>query len=275
MSIQLAAIVVLYHPPLEVVQNISSYAADCQKIYLIDNTGGQPKITLPAEWADKAVWFLQEENVGVAKALNLGMRMAIADGFEWVMTMDQDSSFDNAMISHYIQWLNQQDKESLAMVGPGYGNATNQRTEVMETNRLITSGAIIHTAAFIKTGWFNEELFIDEVDHEYCYRLRLNHYKILQQHAIYMHHRLGEKGNNKLTASRSFHSPIRLYYMVRNGCRMIHQYSKDFPEETAATKKDMLIRIKNNLLFGPNRLQSLHYIVKGYLDYKKHKFGKL
>ena len=274
MQLKLAAIVVLYHPPENVVENIHTYATYTDRIYLINNSSVQT-ILFPDSWKNKLTIINNDDNYGVAKALNQGMQLAIKDGFEWVMTMDQDSSFGKHKINNYLHQVIQHQQEKIAMYGPGYGNSIAANTESIQVNRMITSGAIINTKAYIKTGPFNEQLFIDEVDHEYCYRLRLLNYTLMQFPSIQMEHRLGEKGNSKLTESRSFHSPIRLYYMIRNGLWIIKKYRAQFPVETSRTRKDILIRIKNNLFFGQQKWQCLHYILKGIIDYRKNKFGKL
>jgi len=275
MNQPLAAIVVLYHPPASLVDNIASYASHVDKIYLISNTGDLKQIELPTYIHQKVIWQLNSENVGMAKALNQGMQMAMSDGYKWVMTMDQDSTFGANMMSYYMLQLQQHVNCQVAMIGPGYGKIVSEKSPTQEVNRLITSGSILRSSAYQQTGPFNESLFIDEVDHEYCYRIREKGYHILKMNDIFMQHHLGEKGSGTISSGRSLHSPIRLYYMVRNGCWIIKKYRKLFPQEIAATRKDIFIRIKNNLLFGKNKMQCLHYILKGYIDYKKHKFGKL
>src|SRR5205085_611567 len=125
----------------------------------------------------------------------------------------------------------------------------------------------------------DEKLFIDEVDHDYCYRAKLLGYSIKMAEGIALEHVLGrEKEVHTFwgtTKKKTFHSPFRLYYIVRNGCYVVSTYKKKFRSEMKARKRDILVRIKNHLLYGPKKLSSLKHIVLGYIHYKKNRFGKL
>ena len=58
---------------------------------------------------------------------------------------------------------------------------------------LITSGSLINTSIFSEIGGYNEKLFIDEVDHEYCYRIKMLGYSVLQLENILLNHTLGRQ----------------------------------------------------------------------------------
>lgn len=52
--------------------------------------------------------------------------------------------------------------------------------------------------AYKKIKGFNNELFIDTVDTDFCYRLLLNGYRIIQLKNIYLDHQLGNITERKL-----------------------------------------------------------------------------
>src|SRR5437016_4565785 len=79
-----------------------------------------------------------------------------------------------------------------------------------ETEHLITSGSIINLAA--RTGGFDEHLFIDMVDIEYCYKSIAAGYKIIQFKNILLEHRLGttvykKSVKNLQRTARNLHAP--------------------------------------------------------------------
>jgi rhamnosyltransferase len=73
---------------------------------------------------------------------------------------------------------------------------------------------------------------------------------------------------------RSFHSPVRLYYMTRNFFYLKKKYHNQFIKELSAHKTDLLNRIKNKLLYQNNHIKTLQYLFIALRDYKKNKMGK-
>jgi rhamnosyltransferase len=95
-----------------------------------------------------------------------------------------------------------------------------------------------------------------------------------------MHHSLGALAErhslrNLKKTTRSFHPPIRLYYMVRNFFYINALYKEGFKKELKMNKTDLLNRIKNNLLYKKGRMQTLKFIFKGWKDFKQNKMGKI
>lgn len=283
MKSKIAAVVVLYNPDVNFTDNIYSYIDDVSILIIIDNSEKTNPTLFKPLFSDSRIKFIfNNENTGIAKALNAGIKLASANNFEWVLTMDQDSYFGKSMIRKYIEDFDKMpDKTKIAVVGPVIDSIyENKNTgKIKNVTSLITSGSLINVSVFSEIDGYNENLFIDEVDHEYCYRAKLAGYSILQFEEIFLEHSLGQKisvdtisGVKKI---KTFHSPLRLYYIVRNCCYIISKYKKVFPQEIRLKRKDLLVRIKNNLLYGSKKISSLKYIVLGFIHYKRNRFGKL
>ena len=102
---------------------------------------------------------------------------------------------------------------------------------------------------------YDEKLFIDEVDHEYCYRCILNGFRIIRFEHIFFEHFIGKSffsGYFGLIAKRYriIHSPIRVYFMVRNYLFVKKKYSSYFKSEFKQRDTEVLVSIKNNLFFS-------------------------
>jgi rhamnosyltransferase len=152
--------------------------------------------------------------------------------------------------------------------------------KITPANWLITSGSCINVEVFKKLGGYLEKLFIDEVDHEYCFRANLAGYQVLLFEHIFLSHNLGESRevnnfmkNRKL--KRNIHSSTRLYYITRNSIYLKRKYKKNFPKEIAALEKDVLVRIKNRLLYADRKFYSLRLILLGIYHALCGRYGKL
>ncbi|MEJ0107143.1 MAG: hypothetical protein WDO19_33470 [Bacteroidota bacterium] len=104
---------------------------------------------------------------------------------------DDDQS--GKYFSFFLEYL--VNKKDIAIVAPSHspGNLSNDPTSYSETIAVITSGSLIQLDAWKETGGYNETLFIDEVDHEYCYRVKEKGYKVIQVNHVILNHQLGIK----------------------------------------------------------------------------------
>ncbi|MDE1191955.1 MAG: glycosyltransferase [Arachidicoccus sp.] len=278
----IAGLVITFYPTKETFENIQTYLPYCNRLYIADNS--DPNIIFPEEiYNNPKIKIIGDgENKGIAERLNHVARAAENEGFEWLLTMDQDSFFDQENITKYIDCIQAfNKKDRVAMFGietekqPSEINNTFQKTTM-----LITSGSILNLFLYPAIGGFDENLFIDEVDHEYCFRAIQKGFDIIKFTNIFLHHHLGMQQSfrslkSMQTTERTFHSPIRLYYMFRNFLYISDKYKKYFPAELKLKKTDLLHRIKNHLLYRKQKLQLLKMLRKAYKDYKKNNMGKI
>jgi rhamnosyltransferase len=279
---KIAATVILYHPDNNLLQNIQSYAAVVEKLYIVDNTEKpEEKLIRHIREFKNTIYLHDGENKGIAARLNQVSELAITGGFDWLLTMDQDSVFHNGMLTNYLHCINNYpEKESVSMFGVTFseGEYESGNCNPVRVNHLITSGSMVNLQLFPITSGFNEDLFIDEVDFEYCLRSVARGFNIIQLKNIFLSHHLGETSQHrslktsKIT-SRVLHSPRRIYYMTRNFLYVQSKYKETFPEEINLRRKILLNRIKNNILYNKQRLKVIRYALKGFTDYKKNRMG--
>lgn len=84
---------------------------------------------------------------------------------------------------------------------------------------LITSGCIFNVATFRDVGGFDESLFIDLVDFDFCTKLRKSGRKNVLLNKVGMDHRVGNSRTVRWLGKKIViynHSPFRLYYQMRN-----------------------------------------------------------
>jgi rhamnosyltransferase len=230
----------------------------------------------------KIIFVSNAQNEGIARPLNKALEL-VADKSTWLLTMDQDSYFEPMHASSYFSSFSQLffSSESVAVVCPNHSSpdvSGKINDEYEEVGRAITSGSIINVKICKKLNGLDERLFIDDVDLEYCYRCIVAGYKIIQCNNIYLNHKLGTQKNagyfSMLRKSvRSLHSPLRVYYMVRNFLYVSARYKKYLPLEIRQRKRELFVILKNNLLFSGKFFKVLVAIIKGYLHFKLNKFS--
>jgi len=280
---KIAAVVILYDPVKDVIRNINSYSEAIDLLYIVDNST-HPSIEIHASFIGKQkVLYLHDgENKGIAFRLNQVIKMAKDHEYDWLLTMDQDSLFSSQTFLTYLNCVRKfEQKENVSMFGTNHAEkiTTNDFCNSISVKHLITSGSLLNLKAESKIGGFDENLFIDEVDFEYCLRSVLNGFQVIQFTDIFLQHNLGEtvyRRSFKTTkpSSRVLHSPQRLYYMTRNFFYVEAKYKLAFPDEMRERRKILLNRIKNNVFYHKQRFRILKYVMKGFWDYRKKRMGK-
>jgi rhamnosyltransferase len=274
-------VVILYNPAADVINNIAGYLPFLDELMIIDNSESASKLDLSG-CGDQVTIVRDGINKGIAARLNQAARYAIEKGAQWLLTMDQDSFFSGDYLKQYLKCLNAvSDKDKIAMCGVAFELASfTTDCSVLATDNLITSGSMVNLDVFKTIGDFDEKLFIDEVDFEYCARAVKNRFKTIQFKNIYLNHSLGTVSQHRSLKSlkktaRTLHSPQRLYYMLRNYLYVCDRYQAECGETLKLKKTALLNRIKNNLLYGNNRVKILRYLVMAVNHYKAGKMGKL
>jgi len=74
-------------------------------------------------------------------------------------------------------------------------------------------------------------------------------------------------------SNRTLHSAVRIYYMVRNHLYLSKKYKKHFSEDIKRSRKDILVRIKNNFLYAQEKPKLIKYLFSAYADAKRNKNG--
>lgn len=279
-----AACVILYNPKKEDIANILTYVNKVKKVYVFDNTEGKSNEILFQNF-ENVSYFWDNENKGIAIRLNEGCKKAIPDNFEYLLTMDQDSSFIEENIDQYFNAiLNFEEKEKVAVYGLEYAanDISDTTPEYNEVDHLITSASIVNLKLYHEIGGFDENLFIDGVDIEYCYSALSKGFKNIKFGRIFFNHTLGirTKRGSVFTLYLfkkyvSVHSSLRVYYMHRNMLYIKNKYGKLLPEIIHKFVKNQKHHISKNIKYSNEFFTVLKYKRKAFDDYKNNKMGKI
>lgn len=288
-----AGVIVLYHPDLNVWENILSYLDDIDILFAVDNSEKKYNSELIEKIRQnpKIKYIRNNENLGIARALNQGAELAIEEGYNWLLTMDQDSRAEMGMIKKMKDWLEKNKDIPVGILSPKHllSNKHNRKQEKESENVLtvMTSGNLLNLKSYQVCGAFMESLFIDQVDNEYCLRLKKNNYEIIELQHVFLYHKLGNLKQFKFlnlnfikerklirTYGILHHPAVRKYYMTRNALYVSQTYKKDFPQYCRNERINLLKIFFSVIFFEKDKVKKLKAMIAGYRDYKRGKFGK-
>jgi rhamnosyltransferase len=284
------AVYVTYHPDAKFPERIARIAPQVAHIIIVDNHSNEDALRMLHDLSKSINCELIEnkENFGIATALNQGARRAIELGYAWSLTLDQDSWPEAHLVATLIEiYTAHPHREEVKIVGSNYRNpitnyiflqCKDAALNFIDTETVITSCSLMSLKAFEEVGPFRDDFFIDQVDHEYCLRLRSYGYKVIISCKPLMVHPLGSQTSHKILWKRPVclnHSPLRIYYMTRNRFVLYRIYA--FKEThwvmgdlDAALKEAILI-----LLFEDQKIKKIMAMLVGIFHAVSGNMGKL
>lgn len=248
---RVAAVVVLYHPTDRELANLAACAGQTGRLYVVDNSdggGNHGAVSAALADADPDLWVYLPagKNRGIAWALNAGAEAARGDGYEFLLTLDQDTELRTGIVIRLLGALERlrDDGEPVGLVAahaappeqvPDDAPLPDMDRPVVDFPLIVpTSGNLICLRAHGAVGGFDEDYFIDDVDFEYCLRLADAGYRVAWMPHLTVRHRWGEAAWRDFLWWKeipvSGHSPLRRYYITRNRLITLRRYAGRFPE---------------------------------------------
>jgi rhamnosyltransferase len=270
------AVVVSYNGREKAIEAVDALRGQVGHIHIVDN-GSHVESLLILETLERDPNVTVERlsaNRGLGYALNRGVQRAKEMGFRWVLTMDQDSVADPALIQAYKAAIQRNPNGICFAPRIGVSNQPQEGGDEL-VGYAITSGNLVAIGAFDQIGLYDEGFFIDCIDFDFCLRLRRAGYTILRVENATMRHQLGEPLDIPDFAKRYYarHSPTRRYYMYRNFMYMVERYVRDFP---IFIVKLALAQILLTVLIGfmdVHPLESYRAVGRGIGDYFARREG--
>ena len=269
--------IVSFNPDFKRLEdNIRSIENQVDQVLLVENGSKNQGEVLDflKEKFPKLCLIVNSQNEGIAMALNQLLCKCRENGGKWLITLDQDSVSPNNLVSVYQKYLSE---KNVAMICPrivdrNSGMAVEHTGAINnlpfeEVERCITSATLMDTQVADIIGDFDDKMFIDYVDFEYCIRVRKNGYKIIKVNETELLHELGNTVTRRLfgrTIQVLNHSPFRKYYYIRN---IIYTYRKhkDVLPRFYCVKPIVGIYVKT-LFFEKDKIEKLKKMRQGFRD---------
>lgn len=232
----IGVIIVTYNPDINLLeQTFFSIAEQVDEVLLVDNGSENfDDINTKFSRLRNCTIASLHKNMGIAYATNVGFRYFIKKNFDYIVLSDQDSIFAKNYIKTFYEALSSVLLDNIAAFAPSiYDVISNQHRRFYYKRRIwikqcypdalysvvfqaIASGLVIRVAYLRTIGCMNEDLFIDSVDFEWCWKLNFYDYKIIGCKNLVLQHTLGDRvrviGHKKI----NIHTNIRCYYITRN-----------------------------------------------------------
>ena len=279
------------------VDQVRSLEPAVQHVVVIDNASREPVASILSGTSARVVALA--DNAGLASAFNRGIALAREHGSEFVLILDDDSVPAPGMVEALVAAYRDRSSRGaapVAAVGPRIQDPRDRRdypfirlgwlrnrhlrcgdaaSEPIACDFLISSGCLIPLAAVEAVGAFDEELFIDSVDLEWCCRARSRGLALYGICNARLDHRLGDR---RLPVTDAFelvvHSPERIYYMTRNRFLLYRRAYMPFKWKM----KDVLrwmAKFAATMLLVPPRMAYLRMTLRGLADAAAGRTGRL
>jgi len=294
-----AAVIVTYCPDANAIENLEKVSGSCDAVVVIDNTPERMRVRFPNP-KNITVWK-PAENVGLASALNIGMKLAAKQGVENVFLLDQDSRPPHRYFQDMLNFKSEIDRSTdhWAFYVPNFYDRNSKTFAAFPllgrfslrhitcegmpslTDNFaliaITSGMLITLASFNKIGPFRDDYFIDFVDNEYCLRANILGHPIAVNCDIILDHAVGQRSVKRfhgLTIKPNHHAPIRRYYIFRNGIRTTIDYFSPYPVYAILMTARLAHEILSIVLCEESKYRKIRALILGIYHGLTGRMGK-
>ena len=269
--------IVLFNPDIKRLrQCIEAIIDQVDQLIIADNASDNIDDIMKESADDRILLIKNGSNLGIAAALNQLTNYAGSNGYDWILTLDQDSICEEKLVERLLAAA---ESENTAMVAPLIidrgipEEGSQQRKQLPATENVsfcITSGCLTNVKAIIETGGFNEWLFIYEVDREICIRLLRRGYKMIRVNTVKLYHEHGTKTVNrrilwKKVTYRNY-TPTGVFYQTRNLVYMLRRYGAQRSPKPFFRWIHLYLAFLIKFIYEPERSMRLKAFTKGIKD---------
>ncbi len=279
----IATTVVLYFPDASAIQRLSLYAEYVDVLIIVDNTDGVD-LSDQFKGMPRSCYVAHRSNMGVAFALNVAANAAIERGCSWMIMLDQDSVLNKQTHESLKECVSALDRRSVGLVSAvqvskASDSARHQNLgDAVDVAHVMTSGSVLNLDAYRHCGPFEDKLFVDLIDTEYCLRLGSAGYRVLQLTRVYLDHSLGESIEGTIFGIKlrfNDHKPLRSYYYVRNGCYVAIKFFRYRPGMLASICFQIGKAVVRAVVFQDRKISRLKMMLLGFLHFCAGRYGPL
>jgi L-rhamnosyltransferase len=291
------ALVVLFNPTEEHVENVLRLKLLCDTIIAVDNsTRVDPQLHqhMQALGIDTVI---NSNRGGIAGAFNKGMEWLIERGCTLLFTFDQDSVVPADYFGTMIEACNKLATPYF-LIGPKIFDVnvnryipllvmnrfgvtltkmTDENQGLLPCSSMISSGSVMSAETYRTVGAFREDYFIDQVDTEYCFRAQRKGIPVYINTALVMRHEIGKRIDRKIGFFKFIqwnYIPLRQYYSARNCIHVSRLYGRHLPS-AILINLITLGQFLSVILYENNKLRKLGAMTAGIIDGLLGRYGSI
>lgn len=285
MNSRVVAVISLYYPKEENAENAKKISQQVDYVYLCDNSKSNNENMFST--IENAAYCPNYQNLGLSKAFNKILKEHETEwnDNDYIIFFDQDSQIELNHINELIkEYEILSEKVNVGCIGPVFFNQANSTLEIptiktkignmsYSVNNTITSSMLMRYKILKELDYFNEELFLDLVDWDLCWRIRDKGYLCIITEKVVLNHCVGQGEKRIGIVKLRVGAPIREYYQTRDALYEIRR--KYVPIKMRIRLiANVTIRPIVHLLFLDQRKERISYISNGYRDYRKKIHGE-
>ena len=186
---------ITFNPAIErLKKNIDAITPQVTNLIIVDNGSTNfDQILEICKWQDNIIIIANKTNTGIACALNQAFRKSISLGCDLTLTLDQDS----VSPPNLIEILETYQGDRVGIICPLIVDINRMHNEVpvegtTKLHRCISSGSLTSNYAWGFINGFDEEMFIDGVDFDFCDRLIKSGFEIIRVNYVKLIHEIGK-----------------------------------------------------------------------------------
>ncbi len=278
------AIISLFNPEIEVIDNIIMISKQVDRVILADNSL-KSNNNIWIKISQNIIYKHMGGNVGIPRAFNtiLNDKSFLWSDDEFVIFFDQDSHIAKGQIQRLKEnFIHLSKKQKVGAIGAAYKNMDgkvelpHKKIKIGESvyvvQDLITSSMLTRYGLLKEIGFWNDDLVLDGADWDLSWRLRYAGYVCVLETDIPFVHEVGKGIKKTVIKIRDCH-PIRNYYRTRDNLYLVKKiYTPSYLKVRLLI--DVFVTNILRIIFLDQRIDRFKYIVRGMRDYNENISGE-
>lgn len=281
----ITAIVSVFNPDSSNKENVEKIAKQVDKVILCDNSVQSNELLFDGISNCKYMPFY--DNLGLSVAFNRALKSDnIWNDQDFVIFFDQDSSIKEGHVATLKKEYDSLVKQGkyVGCLGPVFFNTRREKIETphikqnvsertFQVKSIINSSLLAQYGVLKSVGFFNEEMFLDYVDWDLCFRLIKSGFAVYMTRAVVLTHDLGIGDKNLGLVKIRIGREIREYYETRDALYLL---KKDYVPSRYCYKLlfNVYLRPIVHYFTLDNKKERMEYVKQGKKDYKMNIHGQ-
>lgn len=219
-------------------------------------------VILPQDCLGHVIWMGDGDNRYISYALNRCFDYCNENGFDYLLTMDQDSEFEDfgGFIAKVAALQIESSYKKTIVFAPNINHRYHVNPSIITVESTITSGSLCKVRETIAIGGFRESYQIYWVDSEFCHRANLKGYNIQTLTDYNLIQQFGKKTISHGVTCYNY-SEKSYYFLFRNMLWMHREYKKN--PSLKCILYTMKMYIKSIIIGEANKWAKIKAVFKG------------
>lgn len=281
LSYKMLGVVTLYNSDAhEAAENILRYAPWLDALVIWDNSPLERQeksrlLPLLSEFSERVIWHGTGKNAFIAEAIDFAWNMAKREKFDFVLTMDQDSRWDD--FAAFRRFIEEDYDSGQRRVYVPYIKGCDSWSVVsaMQSRRLfINSGTVYPTEILTAIDGPDKRFPLDALDHDLAIRVQEKGFGIVCLTTCILHHTMGCPTKAKwLPLKANNYTAMRTYEITRSHVLNWRKHSQwlTLGDKWRIVKDFIVMRLVRILLIEDDKTNRIKMLFRGIRDGRKCK----